>query len=297
MKKRALIFVLVLSVITFAVTSCSTIDPEQSVSEPPITDAPPERQPYPVSFENESFDSSPGTVASLSPAITSALCDLGLADRIVGVSSYCEKPSADVSVIGSPAFPDIDAIIELAPELLITQSPLASADVIRLEQSGIRALRLAVPTSFAYLCEQYINLALIFYGNIDSQGVALEALSEIDGAMVEAQELGLGLSYIAVNGVSDGVFIVSSGGDLQTDMLDVYGTNLFDGRDGHFVSEEELGEIEPDVVFVNMSSAGIDAVEDAVGGSPEIVYIDSVEFERPTAALAETIRYITDKLS
>ena len=67
---------------------------------------------------------------------------------------------------------------------MITQSPLASTDEIRLKQAGVRTLYIPTPTSFSYLCEEYINLALIFYGNVDSREVASEALSEIDSAMV-----------------------------------------------------------------------------------------------------------------
>ena len=56
-------------------------------SEPVTTDLPPQKEAYPVSFENEVFDSSPQTVASLSPALTDILFDY----RLVGQAYRSER--------------------------------------------------------------------------------------------------------------------------------------------------------------------------------------------------------------
>lgn len=300
MKKKSVLTVikaLVLLLLVCSMCSCSAIDADNTPETTAAADTPPQREPYPVGVGEETFEQSPASVASLSPAITQALCGLGLSDRIVGVSSYCAKPADSVTVIGSPAFPDIDKIIELAPELVITQSPLASTDEIRLKQAGVRTLYIPTPTSFSYLCEEYINLALIFYGNVDSREVASEALSEIDSAMVAARELGLDIEYIAINDELDGTYMVSCGGDLQTNMLGAYGQNVLDGRQSHFISLDELSEISADVAFVDMSLPNIDDVTDALDSDTKVVYIDSAEFEMPTAALSETITYINSELS
>ena len=46
-----------------------------------------------------------------------------------------------------------------------------------------------------------------------------------------------------------------------------------------------------------MSLPNIDDVTDALDSDTKVVYIDSAEFEMPTAALSETITYINSELS
>ena len=301
MKKYRLVSIIIAAALTLtALCSCGrTIDGEQVTSATEATDSPPVREAYPVSFDSETFESSPASVASLSPALTEILCELGLADRIAGVSSYCEKPREDMPEIGSPAFPDIDRIIELSPELLITQSPLASTDVVRLKQAGIRTLYLPVPSSFAYLCEEYIRISLIFYGNVDSRQIAEAALAGIEASMLEAQSIEADISFICVRGTSDGGYIVDVCEGIENDMLSVYGENLLLGRESAFISEEELSELEPDVIFadIGLMDEYEDELEELTGSDPELIYIDCQAFERPSSNLSGVIFGITTVLA
>ena len=64
----------------------------------------------------------PQRIVSLIPSTTELLCDLGLADRLVGVTAYCVEPRAVVRTkarIGGEKDPDLAAIRALAPDLVI----------------------------------------------------------------------------------------------------------------------------------------------------------------------------------
>ncbi|MCD8345105.1 MAG: helical backbone metal receptor [Oscillospiraceae bacterium] len=282
-------------VLLLSLTSCSDIDSETVVvTEDVVIDEAPVKSAYPVSFGTETFEEAPETVASLSPALTEILLELGVSDKLVAVSDYCEN-YLELPTVGSPANPDIDAIIELAPELLITQSPIASTDQVRLDQAGVRVLYLELPTSFSYLCEEYIELAMIFYGSIDSESVALEALSEIDNTMLSAQDLGLNVSFAVIYYELDDGFVASSGADIASDMLSVFGTNGLEGEESELltVTLDELEELELDVIFADEALEDSDLEElDA-----EIIYLDLGEFSSPTAQLAEVISECISELS
>src|SRR5438046_8184443 len=61
-------------------------------------------------------------IVSLIPSTTEALCALGLADALVGVTVYCREPAAVTRTktrIGGEKDPDLDAIKALAPDLVI----------------------------------------------------------------------------------------------------------------------------------------------------------------------------------
>lgn len=292
--KFKVLFLILAAASVFA--GCAHIEPEQPDPDAfVVTDAPPEKQAYPVSFENETFDSPPQTVASLSPALTDILFDLGLSDRITGVSSYCRKPSEDVKIIGSPAMPDIEAIIGLKPELLISQSPLASADVIKLKQAGIRTLYIKTPESFEYLCEEYIRLSLIFYGAVDSKDIAVSALSGIDGAMVAAANSGVSKSFIIISAYESGKYVVMGRKTLACDIMEVLGDGIYYSEKNEFMSKEDIALIKPDAVIIDDSLDAKD-IGKLFENAPLIIATDLSVFERPTAAIKDTVEFLTDRL-
>ena len=69
MKKYRLVSIIIAAALTLtALCSCGrTIDGEQVTSATEAADSPPVREAYPVSFDSETFESSPASVASLSP--------------------------------------------------------------------------------------------------------------------------------------------------------------------------------------------------------------------------------------
>jgi ABC-type Fe3+-hydroxamate transport system substrate-binding protein len=64
----------------------------------------------------------PRRIVSLIPSTTETLCELGLADALVGVTVYCSEPRdvvRDKTKVGGEKDPDLAAIRALAPDLVI----------------------------------------------------------------------------------------------------------------------------------------------------------------------------------
>jgi ABC-type Fe3+-hydroxamate transport system substrate-binding protein len=64
----------------------------------------------------------PPRIVSLIPSTTELLCDLGLADALVGITVYCREPAALLrgkTRIGGEKDPDLERIRALAPDLVI----------------------------------------------------------------------------------------------------------------------------------------------------------------------------------
>lgn len=60
-------------------------------------------------------------IVSLAPSATATLVDLGLEDRVVGVTSHC---ALDRPTVGGWLTPDYDRLAELSPGLVCTSDPL-----------------------------------------------------------------------------------------------------------------------------------------------------------------------------
>jgi len=78
--------------------------------------------PVDASGEALTLSAPPRRIVSLIPSTTELLCDLGLADALVGVTVYCSEPRDIVRTrtkVGGEKDPDLAAIRALAPDLVI----------------------------------------------------------------------------------------------------------------------------------------------------------------------------------
>jgi len=85
----------------------------------------------------------PQRIISLAPSITEILFALGVGDRVVGVSTYCDYPpeAARIDRIGTFLQPNVERILAKRPDLVIgVPSPGNRAPVERLEGFGLRVL-------------------------------------------------------------------------------------------------------------------------------------------------------------
>lgn len=81
-------------------------------------------------------------IVSLAPSVTETLFALGLGDRVVGVTDYCNYPAAaqERTKVGTPLSPSLEVIISLHPDLVV-----AAKSANRRETLG-ELDRLGIPT-------------------------------------------------------------------------------------------------------------------------------------------------------
>lgn len=83
----------------------------------------------------------PKRIVSLAPAMTEIIFSLGLGERVVGVTTVCDRPdeARSKTKIGGMANPSLEAIVSLKPDMVVMTSdgnPKAIAE--RLAKLGIR---------------------------------------------------------------------------------------------------------------------------------------------------------------
>ncbi len=84
---------------------------------------------------------SPQRIISIAPSITESLFALGVGDRVIAVSDYCDYPSEVTTLpkIGGFLDPDLEAILALQPDLVILLENQTRA-VEQLKQLNIQTL-------------------------------------------------------------------------------------------------------------------------------------------------------------
>lgn len=293
-KKVLFIYSLIIAVLFCSCTEIS--EPEEAV---PAAATASEPQEYPVETGNLIFNSSPRTIGSLSPAVTEMIFELGFSDKLVCRSSYCDYPdeAAAIPDTGSAANPDIDKLISYAPELVITQSPIANKDVKRLNEAGISLLALEAPSSLDELYENYHTLSCILSGNIKGDVLAQTALADLKNAVKEAE--GSCESLVFIMNVSGGGFSVGTGDSFSGDYISVFGTNIADSYTSFYMTAEELIQADPQVIFLAHPLESSDIPEETASqlsafSEGHVFVIDASLTERPTSRLAELTRSISE---
>jgi ABC-type Fe3+-hydroxamate transport system substrate-binding protein len=89
----------------------------------------------------EGLTAPPRSIVSLVPSVTASLFDLGLGDRLVGVTDYCVYPHAGVAAlpkVGGTKNPAVERVLALAPDLVIAnREENRAADVAAIAAAGV----------------------------------------------------------------------------------------------------------------------------------------------------------------
>lgn len=114
-------------------------------------------------------------IVSMAPSITEVVFALGLGDRVVGVSAFCDYPpeAAKKPKIGGVVNPNMEAVVALNPDLVLALPNATQENMFRsLRQLGIKVLTLKNDT-----LEDFFN-TIRAIGEVTSTQPAADEMSE-----------------------------------------------------------------------------------------------------------------------
>lgn len=127
-------------------------------------------------------------IVSLVPSVTELICDLGAADRLVGVTRFCTEPPAVVAGlprVGGTKTADCDAIAALRPDLVVMNSEENDrAHFAALETAGL-PIFISFPTSVAAAARGIERLGLA----LGAEQAASQLAQRIDAALAALRGL------------------------------------------------------------------------------------------------------------
>ncbi len=86
----------------------------------------------------------PKKIISLSPSNTEILFALGLGDKVIGVTTYCDYPpqAKEIDKIGGYTTPNIEEIVAKEPDLVLAAHGNGEANILVLEKLGLTVIAL-----------------------------------------------------------------------------------------------------------------------------------------------------------
>lgn len=224
----------------------------------PATETAAETAVFPVTVTDDAdrevtIESEPQRIVSLAPANTEIVADLGLIDRLVGVTTYCDYPPevTEIEQVGDFVGPNMEAVAAVEPDIVIATTGV-QADVIE-QLEAIGAVVIAVdPQTLEGL-----------YASMEMVG---DALGAPQAAAESVADMKSGIDYIAelvaqaepvdcfVEIAQDPLFTVGSGTLLDDLITAAGGTNVVTEPGYVGYSLEQLLEDDPTVYLATLGS-------------------------------------------
>ncbi len=255
---------------------------------------------YPLTLNGTEIEKSPESVISLTPSYTEILCEMGYKDRLAGICSYCDYPQDITSLptAGSSTAPDIEAILKINPDLVITATKIVTKDKIALEAQGIKILTIASPSNLEEFQNIYKFFGLCFEGILTGEDKGKNSYNEIQKLITASQSTGK-RSFVYISPTLS----PAGGNTFENAVLSLYGENCAKSADGYTYPAESLLTNQPDVIFISdgaqlqfLQNHEIYSQLDAVVNG-NVIVAESRYFERPSGRITELLTMLNKKLS
>lgn len=227
----------------------------------------------------------PRRVVSLVPSVTGSLFDLGLGDRLVGVTDYCVYPAdkvAGLPKVGGTKSADVAAILALQPDLVIANQEENTREVVaELEAAGVPVWVTFPCTARAALDLLWQTIRLFDAPHLSRSLDVLERSYEWASLAAEAQPGARVFCPIwrrpAAGADPIEWWMTASGDTYLSDVLRVCGgSNVFAGRERHYPLEADLDPAHPaqpadgrDTRYPRVTPAEV------VAAAPEVILLPS----------------------
>jgi len=189
-------------------------------------------------------------IVSLAPSITENLYLIGAQKKLAGCTSYCTLAVQDgVQQIGSTIDVNVEKILTLKPDLVLTMLMTKTQDVEAMRKLGIRVEILPTPKNFIEICEQTIKNGKLKVFEKSARQITYESKRTSD----ILKKLGLKSKVkqkIFFQLGSNPVFTVLPNTFMNDFILFCNGENIANGMTTGIISRESVLAKNPDVIII-----------------------------------------------
>lgn len=124
----------------------------------------------------------PQRIISLSPAVTEELYLLGVQDKLVGCTMYCQEPpeAEKKEKVGTVMGVNLEKIVSLQPDLVLATSLVDPKAKEKLKNLGIKVITFPAAKTFNRMCEQLLELGRIVGKEEKAEELASTAKNKTD---------------------------------------------------------------------------------------------------------------------
>jgi len=199
----------------------------------------------------------PARIVSIAPSITETLFALGLGDKVVGVTRYCNYPpevlekigKGEITVIGGYIDPSLEKILELNPDLVIGHNLLQPEFVKKIEDAGIPIIVVKTSETIQGVYDDIKLIGKACWADDAASKLVEELRSKI--TFWEKQVGGFEKAKVAEIAWVNPLWVAGNGTYIHDIIEHAGGRNVFADKGWWAsVSDEELVEKDPEYIIV-----------------------------------------------
>lgn len=193
----------------------------------------------------------PQRIISLSPPLTEELYLLGVQDKLIGCTVYCQRPAQaqKKEKIGTVIEANLEKIISLKPDLVLTTSLTNPKTKEKLKNLGIKVVDFPSVKSFSQLCEQFLELGKIIGREKQAEEIIHQAKNNVDFIKKSIKDLPKPKVFLQIGAKP---LHTVTGGSFVNDFIQFAGgINISEDAKTGLYSREEVLKQNPDVIIIS----------------------------------------------
>jgi iron complex transport system substrate-binding protein len=186
MKRPVFVIVVALAIVLVGCARPASVSPTAEPTLVPTEEA--------ITVEDDvgnavTLDAVPERIISLAPAHTETLYALGLGDKVVGVTEYCNYPPQAVEKpkVGSFATIDLEQVVGLEPDLVLATTMHMAETVPALQERGI-AVFVVDPQTVAQVLDAIDRIGRITDTQEAAEALVADRQARIDAVQEKVQD-------------------------------------------------------------------------------------------------------------
>ena len=211
------------------------------------------------------LERAPLRVVSLAPSITETVFALGLGDRVVGVSAHCDYPPAveHLPRIGGFGSPDIERIVSLAPDIVLTTTVVQELVRRQLVSLGI-PVYIVYPTTLEHLVDSTRRLGHMLGAEAAGERLAATLDARIERVRVRAAAIEPMAQMTVFLEIDSHPLFTATGSSFEGSLLRYAGgKNLAEAMDRDYsrIDQETVIAADPDVIITTHGRENAKTIE------------------------------------
>lgn len=209
---------------------------------------------FPATVGEVTIDKAPEKVVVLSPNLAAMAVRFGYLDKIVGVCQDNQNPTSlkKVETVGTASLPNVDKIIELKADMIITQLAPNERDALALDKAGITTVVIGSPQDLESLNQYYVDIATCFEGVLPKNHAAYSFAKDLTDWTAKLADKGDSRPSFAV--LSTSKLLVAGGDTLESKLYSqVLGENVAKDSVGYAMALDQVMQANPQVLIVTDS--------------------------------------------
>ena len=212
---------------------------------------------YPVtitdSFGKEvTLEQEPKRIVSVAPNVTEMVYALGDEDKLVGRTDYCDYPAevSEIESIGTLMTPDIEKIISLEPDLVITSTHFDDENGAKLEEAGIPVIGLYEEFEVEGVYTMLNTLGIALNKQEEAAALVNEMKTTIQDVQTKVADLEAPTVYYVVGYGEYGDYSAPENTFVGQLIKLAGGNNIVPASDSWSYTLEALLEADPEMIIV-----------------------------------------------